>query len=169
MRAPIPVGPRKPNPPLDKYEDRQNVFGPPIFREYGGDRDLFGPLDRLVYVYWVKNFGHQEGISLEGEEKEAVKRLIDRRLSAAAKKIVEENVRSMGEEKAHLEAFFVEFRKEYPLAKLNADRAFRESDFRFFHEWAAIHFGFEKTDRYHKRGKKKSDYYVGGKEWKTVY
>lgn len=154
----LPPGPytgrRKRNDLLDPFEYKQNIFAPIIFKRYGGNRKLWAPFQGLIHTYWVKNFGDQRGIRLDSPELiKAAWTLLRSLTTSSEMSVIKRIVKEQGEEKALTEAIFVEFSKAYPTAREHSQRDWGKSNFRLYHEWAAVHFGFVKEPyAYHAKG-----------------
>jgi hypothetical protein len=127
------------NDKLDEFEFNKNRFGPPIFEGYCRNRDRWAPLFRLVRQYW-RNSGTEAGIQLQPEEIPAVWALLSDRISGGEMQTVRNNARGRGESAALLEAFWVEFQREYPRCYKQAQQLWLASTYRLDHEFFAVHF-----------------------------
>jgi hypothetical protein len=135
------TGRRMRNDKMDWYEHNANLFGPPIFERYTRSKALWAPLQGLVEAYW-KAGGIQSGIKLDTPQlQQAAWKLLKEVTTPREMGIIKRNVEDYGD-CALVEAVFVEFRKHYRPAKRLAHRDWLRSNFRHFHEWAAVTFNF---------------------------
>lgn len=135
--------PRKVNPKMDGFEAQQNLFGPLIFRQFVRDMALWKPLMRFVNHYWF-NQGNEAGVSLQPEEQPAVWRLLNARLRPREMQIVKtlyKDARQENKLDVLLDAFWVEFRREYEYCHKKAEEAFSASSYLLRHEFYAAWFG----------------------------
>jgi len=133
------TGRRRRNDKLDWFEHNQNLFGGPIFRRYVENKALWAPLQGAVEAYW-KAGGSQSGITLDKPElKQAAWALLEGTATPREIAIVRENV-ERGGDRALVEAVFIEHAQHYPEANRRAHRDWWKSNFRHFHEWAAVTF-----------------------------
>lgn len=140
------VGRRKRNDQMDQYQDKKNIFGPHIFREYTDNWDLWRPLYKLIEDYWVKYGGNQEPIKVNTPElRKAAWNLLNGICSSREIAIIKGNMegKSSSQKDTDLrDAVFVEEYKHYTKAHRLFEKEYDASNFRHEHEWAAVKFGF---------------------------
>lgn len=148
-------GSRKVNPKLDGFEAEQNVFGPLIFRQFVRDLAVWKPLMRFVTQYWL-NYGNEAGIDLEAGEEPQVWRLLNARLKPGEMRTVKNlytDANAASKRDVLMDAFWVEFRREYEYCHRKAEEAFLSSPFLHRHEFFAAWFGLvDPPFKYRARG-----------------
>lgn len=137
------TGRRMRNDPMDYWSDKQNLFGPHVFQRYTKNWELWKPLHGLVKEYWESG----EVIwptKLNAELIPMAWELLKQVCRPNDLAVIKEKVERLGEEAALAEALYVEHIKHYVPARRLASRDEGRSNFRHYHEWAAVKFGFVK-------------------------
>jgi len=133
------TGRRLRNDKLDVFEANQHYFRPGIFKEFGPYPDEWAPLEGYLKRTWVTNAGSDAGIGLDPELRKAMWAILERFISA---KVPDIKSLPSGRQRdgALKDAIWGESGKQYSFALRLAQAEFDRSNFRHFHEWAAVRF-----------------------------
>ena len=134
------TGRRIRNDKLDKYESNKHLFKPGIFKEYGPYPEEWAPLDSYLKRVWVTNAGSDAGIRLNADLRKSMLGILERFISVKAADIRKTRP-GRAQDDALRNAIWGESGKQYTFARRRAWADYLGSNYRHFHEWAAVRFG----------------------------
>ncbi|MBP1705514.1 MAG: hypothetical protein H6Q36_1253 [Chloroflexi bacterium] len=141
----LPPGPytgrRKRNDKMDVYDDKHYQFGLDIFREYGPYWEFWTPLEAALGKYFLLNQQTEVGISLATANRRIAAWVIVDRFCPEKAPGIRRLAPGHRRDSALMDAVWAEFADQYRFASRVAEREWRRSNFRLYHEWLAVRFG----------------------------